>query len=60
MHRFKSTTSYRPCDLQGINAPSVDKAEWFILTCLNQAGSSGYLEPDFLRHKDQDILIGLY
>ena len=36
---------YRPYDLQGTNMPKADKAEWLISTCLNRAGSSGYLKP---------------
>ena len=43
VHGFK--TLYRPCDLQGTIMPSADKAERLNLTCLNQAGSSGYLGP---------------
>ena len=45
IHTYSFKNLYRPCDLQGTIMPSADKAEWLISTCLNQAGSSGYLGP---------------
>ena len=45
IHTYSFKNLYRPCDLQDTIMPSADKAEWLISTCLNQAGSSGYLGP---------------
>ena len=45
IHTYSFMNLNRPCDLQGTIMPSADKAERLISTCLNQAGSSGYLGP---------------
>ena len=45
IHTHSFTSINRLYDLQGTNMPSANKAERLISTCLNRAGSSGYLKP---------------
>ena len=45
IHMYSLININRPYDLLDTIMPSADKAEWLISTCLNRAGSSGYLGP---------------
>ena len=44
-HSYSFTSIKRLYDRQGTNMPSANKADRLISTCLNRAGSSGYLKP---------------